>query len=247
VNLDEILEGKVNKRVVVSVASSGDGSGKHDVVLKPTNTNTEKGLLYRQWVEANRAYVDKISGGKIGYVHLPDMGEPTLRQLYIDLDAENQGKQGVVIDIRNNNGGFINPYVIDVLSRKGYLTMQARGEWAVPGRSNLGQRSLERPTVLVTNSHSLSDAEDFTEGYRSLKLGKVVGEPTSGWIIFTWNTTLLDGTSFRLPRQRIRGSAGDDMELHPRAVDVPVTRPIGETYTGRDSQLDAAVKTLLGN
>ncbi|MFL6373749.1 MAG: S41 family peptidase, partial [Pyrinomonadaceae bacterium] len=173
--------------------------------------------------------------------------EASLRQLYIDLDAENQSKQGVVIDIRNNNGGFINPYVIDVLSRKGYLTMQARGEWAVPGRSNLGQRALERPTVLVTNQHSLSDAEDFTEGYRSLKLGKVVGEPTSGWIIFTWNTTLFDGTSFRLPRQRIRASDGSEMELHPRAVDVPVTRPIGETYTGRDSQLDAAVKTLLGN
>jgi len=247
VNLDEMLEGKVNKRVVVSIASSADGSGKHDVILKPVNTATEKNLLYRQWVEANRLYVDKISGGKLGYVHLPDMGDSSLRQLYIDLDAENQGKQGVVIDVRNNNGGFINPYVIDVLSRKGYLTMQERGLWAVPGRSNLGQRSLERPTVLVTNQHSLSDAEDFTEGYRSLKLGKVVGEPTSGWIIFTWNTTLFDGTSFRLPRQRIRGSDGTDMELHPRAVDVPVTRPIGETYTGRDSQLDAAVKTLLGN
>ena len=247
VDLDEVLEGKVNKRVVVSVASSADGTGKHDVVLKPISTNAEKNLLYRQWVESNRAYVDKISGGKVGYVHLADMGQGSLNQLYIDLDVENQGKQGVVIDIRNNNGGFINPYVIDVLARKGYLTMQERGLWAVPGRSNLGQRALERPTVLVTNSHSLSDAEDFTEGYRSLKLGKVVGEPTSGWIIFTWNTTLLDGTSFRLPRQRIRGSEGDEMELHPRAVDVPVTRPIGETYTGRDSQLDAAVKTLLGS
>jgi len=246
VNLDEILEGKVNRRVVVSVASSADGAGKHDVIVKPTSTATERNLLYRQWVEANRAYVNRISGGKIGYVHIPDMSDVSLRQLYIDLDAENQSKQGVVIDIRNNNGGFINPYVIDVLSRKGYLTMQERDSWPVPGRSNLGQRSLERPTVLVTNQHSLSDAEDFTEGYRALKLGKVVGEPTSGWIIFTWNTTLFDGTSFRLPRQRIRASDGTEMELHPRPVDVPVTRPIGETYTGRDSQLDAAVKVLLG-
>jgi len=101
--------------------------------------------------------------------------------------------------------------------------------------------------VLVTNQHSLSDAEDFTEGYRALKLGKVVGEPTSGWIIFTWGSTLFDGTSFRLPRQRILGSDGKDMELHPRPVDVPVTRPIGETLTGKDSQLDAAVQQLLGH
>jgi Tol biopolymer transport system component len=247
VSLDEILEGKSNRRIVVSVAASSDGSNKRDVILKPVTTGVEKQLLYRQWVETNREYVNKISGGRIGYVHLPDMGQGSLNQLYIDLDTENQGKDGVVIDIRNNNGGFINPYVIDVLSRRGYLTMRERGLWNVPARSNLGQRALERPTVLVTNQHSLSDAEDFTEGYRSLKLGKVVGEPTSGWIIFTWNVGLFDGTTFRLPRQRILGSDGKDMELHPRAVDVPVTRPIGETLTGKDSQLDAAVKELMGS
>ena len=63
----------------------------------------------------------------------------------------------------------------------------------------LGQRSLERPTILVTNQHSLSDAEDFTEGYRTLKLGKVVGEPTSGWIIYTGSQTLVDGSTMRMP------------------------------------------------
>jgi hypothetical protein len=63
--------------------------------------------------------------------------------------------------------------------------MTPRGLPTAPARSVLGQRSLELPTILVTNQHSLSDAEDFTEGYRTLKLGKVVGEPTSGWIIYT--------------------------------------------------------------
>ena len=217
------------------------------MIVKPITTGAEKQLLYRQWVEANRAYVAKISNGKIGYVHIPDMSQNSLEQLYIDLDAENQSKEGVVIDIRNNNGGFINPYVIDVLSRKGYLTMQERGLWNVPARSALGQRALERPTVLITNQHSLSDAEDLSEGYRSLKIGKIVGEPTAGWIIFTWNTNLFDGTTFRLPRQRILGSDGKDMELNPRPVDVPVTRPIGESLTGKDSQLDRAVRELLGN
>jgi len=245
-NLDELLENKVGKRVTLSVSVAADGAGKRQVVVKPVSTGGEKNLLYRQWVEANRAYVARISGGKIGYVHLPDMGEGSLNQLYIDLDAENQNKDGVVVDIRNNNGGFINPYVIDILARRGYLSMRERGLWTVPGRSNLGQRALERPTVLVTNQHSLSDAEDLTEGYRSLKLGKVVGEPTAGWIIFTWNTQLFDGTTFRLPRQLITGSDGKDMELNPRQVDVQVTRPIGETLTGKDSQLDAAVKQLMG-
>ena len=246
-NLDEILENKVGKRIVLSVSSLADGANKREVIVKPISTGAEKNLLYRQWVEANRSYVARISGGKIGYVHILDMSSNSLEQLYIDLDAENQSRDGVVIDIRNNNGGFINPYVIDVLSRKGYLTMKERGLWNVPGRSALGQRSLEKPTVLITNQHSLSDAEDFTEGYRTLKLGKVVGEPTSGWIIFTWGSTLFDGTTFRLPRQLILGSDGKNMELNPRPVDVSVTRPIGETLTGKDSQLDRAVRELIGN
>ena len=230
-NLDEQLENKVGKRVALNVSASADGANKREIIVKPVTTGAEKQLLYRQWVEANRAYVAKISGGKIGYVHLPDMSQNSLDQLYVDLDAENQSKEGVVIDIRNNNGGFINPYVIDVLARRGYLTMKERGLWDVPGRSALGQRALERPTILVTNQHSLSDAEDLTEGYRSLKLGKVVGEPTAGWIIFTWNVNLFDGTNFRLPRQRILGSDGKDMELNPRQVDAPVARPIGESLT----------------
>src|SRR3954451_7549450 len=149
------------------------------------NAGTERGLLYRDWVEGRRAYVNRVSNGKLGYVHMQDMGEPSLTQLYNDLDVENRAKEGVVIDIRNNNGGFVNPYAIDVFARRGYLQFTPRDFGTVPGRSVLGQRSLEKPTVLVTNMHSLSDAEDFTEGYRALKLGSVVGEPTAGWIIFT--------------------------------------------------------------
>jgi Tol biopolymer transport system component/C-terminal processing protease CtpA/Prc len=244
-NLDALLENKVGKRVELEFSANADGSNKREIVIKPVNTGTEKGLLYRQWVEQNRAYVERISGGKLGYVHLPDMSSGSLAQLYVDLDVQNQNKDGVVIDIRNNNGGFINPYVIDVLSRRGYLNMKERGLWTVPGRSALGQRALERPTILVTNQHSLSDAEDLTEGYKSLKLGKVVGEPTAGWIIFTWDATTFDGTTVRLPRQQVTGGDGKNMEMNPRTVDVPVTRPIGETLTGKDSQLDAAVRELL--
>ena len=77
-------------------------------------------------------------------------------------------------------------------------------------------------------------------------LGRVVGEPTAGWIIYTSNVTLLDGTVLRIPFQRIRGADGEDMELKPRPVDVPVRRPVGEWYAGGDVQLDTAVRELLG-
>ena len=238
VNLDELLDHMAGKRVVLDV-------GGHDVTVLPAASLAEQ--MYRKWVEDNRAYVLKVSNGRLGYIHMRDMSEQALTQLYLDLDAENHAKDGVVIDIRNNNGGFVNAYALDVLSRRPYLTMTGRDAPPGPARTELGQRALELPTVLVTNQHSLSDAEDFTEGYRTLKLGKVVGEPTSGWIIYTGSMTLVDGTVMRMPGTRITGADGKDMELHPRPVDIEVSRPIGESYTGKDSQLDAAVKELLAD
>jgi C-terminal processing protease CtpA/Prc len=236
VNLDELLQHKVDKRVVLDV------SGRQ-VTLRPVGSLSD--LIYRQWVEDNRAYVTRISNGKLGYVHMRDMSEQALAQLYFDLDSENRAKQGIIIDIRNNNGGFVNVYALDVLARRPYLTMTNRNGTPAQARTQLGQRSLELPTILVVNQHSLSDAEDFTEGYKTLKLGKVVGEPTAGWIIFTGGMELIDGSTMRMPGTKITGADGKEMENNPRTVDIAVTRPIGESYTGRDSQLDAAVKELL--
>lgn len=244
-NLDELLDNKVGKRVELGISASADGTGKQVVPVQAISRQAELALLYRAWVEQKRAYVEKISNGKLGYVHMIDMSQASLDRLYMDLDAENFGREGVVIDVRHNSGGFVNVYAIDVLARRSYMTMISRGLSAAPSRTVLGQRSLERPTILVTDQHSLSDAEDFTEGYRTLKLGKVVGEPTAGWIIYTSNVTLIDGSSLRLPFTRILGHDGKDMEMHPRPVDIAVTRPVGESYGSHDSQLDAAVKELL--
>jgi Tol biopolymer transport system component/C-terminal processing protease CtpA/Prc len=240
VNLDQLLEYKVNTRVVLTLVGA---MGKREIAVKPISTTAEKELVYRQWVDSQRAYVTKISNGRLGYVHIRDMSAQALEQLYLDLDTENQSRDGVVVDVRNNNGGFVNVYAIDVLARQSYLRMTDRDELTGGARQLLGQRSLERPTILVTNRHSLSDAEDFTEGYRSLKLGKVVGEPTAGWIIYTSNTTLIDGSSLRLPGTRVTTADGAAMEMNPRPVDILADKPVGEK--NRDSQLDAAAKELL--
>ncbi len=244
-NLDALLEHRIGRRVELSVASGADGKGTRMVAVRPVEASTAKGLLYREWVEAKRAYVAKASGGRLGYVHMFDMSAGSLEQLYLDLDVENRSRDGVVVDVRNNNGGFVNAYALDVLSRQPYLTMTTRGRSAASARTQLGQRSLELPTVLVTNQHSLSDAEDFTEGYRAMGLGKVVGEPTAGWIVYTSNVPLIDGSTVRLPSTRITTSDGSPMEMHPRPVDVSVVRPIGESYTTHDTQLDAAIAALL--
>ncbi|HJQ33477.1 MAG TPA: S41 family peptidase [Pyrinomonadaceae bacterium] len=244
-NIDELLNYKTGRRVTLTVASSAEGADRKDLDVRPVSTATEKGLRYRKWVDERRAYVERVSNGRLGYVHMYDMSPASLAQLYVDLDAENQSREGVVFDVRHNEGGFVNVYAIDVIARRSYLRMTPRGFDASPARTVLGQRALELPTVLVTDQYSLSDAEDFTEGYRSLRLGKVVGEPTAGWIIFTSNLPLMDGTVFRIPFTRIETAEGINMERNPRPVDVNVERPVGESYTGKDSQLDAAVRELL--
>ncbi len=164
-----------------------------------------------------------------------DMSAQSLAQLYVDLDAENHARDGVVIDVRNNNGGFVNVYATDVFARRPYLTMTPRGGRSAPARSQLGQRALERPTILVTNRHSLSDAEDFTEGYRTLRArtgrGRADGgvdhlhleRAAGGW----FHRAAPPLPHFRQPRP--------EHGAEPRPVDVPAQRPVGESYGGRDT------------
>ncbi len=244
-NLDELLAYKANRRVSLTVRSGSSVQRDREIIVRPVTIGVEKNLLYRQWVNERREYVAKASNGRLGYVHMADMSAGALEQLYVDLDSENHTREGVVIDVRNNNGGFVNAYALDVFARRGYMNMTVRDQPTSPARTMLGQRALDAPTILVTNQHSLSDAEDFTEGYRALKLGKVVGEPTAGWIIYTSNASLIDGSGLRIPFIKITDGKGAVMEMNPRPVDVPVTRPIGEGLTGKDSQLDVAVRELL--
>ncbi|MDQ2872549.1 MAG: S41 family peptidase [Candidatus Eremiobacteraeota bacterium] len=238
-NLDEALDNTVGKKVELTIERGGTA---RRVAVKPAEYTTVSNLRYRQWVDGNRAYVDKISGGRLGYVHMADMSAEALSQLYKDLDVQNFSKQGVVIDIRSNHGGFVNAYASDVFSRMPYLRMTPRGLATGAARTVLGQRALEKPTVLVTNEETLSDGEDFTQAYRQLHLGKVVGEPTAGWIVYTSAIRLVDGTNFRLPFIRVTTLDGQPMELHPRPVDVRVQRSIESNV---DDQLKAAVRVLL--
>ena len=189
--------------------------------------------------------VAKLSNGKLGYVHMFDMGGGAIGQLNLDLDSEMHEKDAVVFDVRNNNGGFVNGAALDVLQRSPYVNMVRRGVPSVPGRPVLGQRALEKPTILITSQATLSDGENFTEGYRTMKLGTVVGEPTAQWDVYTGGGTMVDGTVVRLPFMRNAQLDGAALERASRKVDISVERPMGESYTGRDAQLERAVQELM--
>ncbi|MDP9104359.1 MAG: S41 family peptidase [Candidatus Eremiobacteraeota bacterium] len=244
-DVDELLANRIGKRTEVRIAPRGDAAAARTVVVQPVDRATEEQLRYRAWVATRRAYVERVSGGRLGYVHVYDMGPDALAKFYADLDVQNRAKAGVVVDIRNNNGGFVDPYAVDVLTRREYLTFKSRFGYDAPERTSLGERALDRPTVLVVNERSLSDAENFTEAYRQLHAGSVVGVPTAGWIIFTSNVSLADGGLIRLPSTRVIAHDGVDMELHPRPVDVRAENPPGAAQRGDDPQLDAAVRELL--
>ena len=245
VSLDSLLAFKVGKRVAVRVSADPNGTNAREVAIRPRTTAFEKQMLYRAWIEERRAMVAKLSGGRLGYVHMFDMGGNALNQLNLDLDAEMHGKDAVVFDVRNNQGGFMNGYALDVLSRAPYVDMVRRGVPSVPGRPVLGQRALEKPTILITSQGTLSDGENFTEGYRTMKLGTVVGEPTAMWDVYTSGGTMVDGTVVRLPFMRNAQLDNAALERASRKVDIAVDRPMGESYAGRDVQLERAVQELM--
>ncbi|MGH8162354.1 MAG: S41 family peptidase, partial [Gammaproteobacteria bacterium] len=243
-NLDALLAHRIDKETTLTVAGSAKGHGR-EVKVKPVNVPAITHLTYRMWVEHNRRMVAKLSDGKLGYVDLPDMSLHSLQELYRAINAINGTKEGVVIDARNNYGGFVNAYALDALTRKPYLNMTFRGMKTVSARPVLGQRALERPTDLIVNRVTLSDGEDFTEGYEELGLGKVVGEPTAGWIIYTADVKLIDDATVRLPFITVTTEDGKPMELHPRPVNVHVAEPLGESYHDKEARLKTAVDVLL--
>ncbi|MGH9475514.1 MAG: S41 family peptidase [Terriglobales bacterium] len=242
-NLDELLHDTIGKKLTVTLTAASGAS--RTVAMKPLNASQGKQLIYQAWVAHNRALVAKLSGGRLGYVHMVDMETGSLNKLFMDLNSAEYGKEGVVVDVRNNNGGFVNAYALDMLTRQPYLTMIPRGFPKKPARVALGQRALEKPTILLVNQNTLSDGEDFTEGYEAMHLGQVVGLPTAGWIIYTSAGQLIDGSTVRLPSTHILDAQGKPMELHPRPVDITVHNPLGSWQDGTDPQLAAAVKALL--
>lgn len=244
-NLDALLADHIGKETVLTVAGNASGKERHEVKVKPVNLADLQQLVYDAWVEHNRALVAKLSDGKLGYVDLPDMSEASLQELYNAINAVNGTREGVVVDIRNNYGGFVNAYALDALARRPYLNMTFRGMRTVSARPVLGQRALERPTDLIVNRVTLSDGEDFTEGYEELGLGKVIGEPTAGWIIYTSNVKLITGATVRLPFITVTTENGQPMERHPRPVNVEVAEPLGSSYHDQDPRLAAAVRVLL--
>ena len=151
-------------------------------------------LRYERWVKERREVVEKQSGGRVGYLHIQAMNQPSLRKFEKEL-RENRNKEALVIDQRWNGGGNIDQELLAILVQREYQVWQPRGHRgdSRPFAGFFG------PKVVLQNWRSASNAEMFPAGFKALGLGKVIGEPTMGAVIGTGSYSLIDGSTVRTP------------------------------------------------
>jgi tricorn protease len=243
-NLSQLLGGKVGETVLLEVTSDpSDSKAKRKIEMQAASREAVHNLMYQRWVERNAQQVAKLSNGTLGYIHIPSMDDAGMEQFVRSLYSDNFDKDAIVIDVRYNGGGFTHDQVLNYLGGKAHTLFRQRD-----GGEGLVLRSYDRkwtkPSIVLINNRSYSDAEIFPNAFRTLGLGKLVGQPTGGCVIGTSATRLIDGSQFRVPRTGVWTVKGINMEREGVAPDVTVDAQPEELAKGADPQLQKAVEVL---
>lgn len=239
---DSLLNQKAGKQVVLGVRDPATGK-RFEQTLKAISRQAENELLYRRWVRQERALVDKLSGGRLGYVHVRGMDDGSYRQTFSDALGRASGKEALIVDTRFNGGGNLHDELATLLSGKQYLEFVPRGQ-------NLGWEPVgkwTKPSAVLISESNYSDAHLFPWTYKHLGLGKLIGMPVAGTGTAVWWETMQDGaTYFGIPQVGFRAKNGEYMERALITPDVVVPQDKARLDAGQDQQLEAAVKSLLG-
>ena len=220
---------------------SFDRSGKNiDVKIHPQPTIA--GNLYDEWIDNNQKRVDEKSKNRIAYHCMKDMGTGELEKFLIDMTQDFYKKDAMILDLRYNTGGNVHDEVLKFLSQRAYLKWKYR-EGKLAPQSNFAPS--DKPIILLTNEQSLSDAEMTSQGFKALKLGKIVGTGTYRWIIFTSGAGLVDGSFVRLPSWGCYSLDGKDIEKTGVEPDTYVEMNFEDRINHRDPQLDRAIEEIL--
>lgn len=248
VNVFELLADTVRQRVVLQVRTA---SSERDVLVTPVRMSEVRDSRYQRWVKQRRALVEKWSDGKLGYIHIQGMDAPSLEDFERDLHAAAAGKWGLVIDVRNNGGGWTTDYLMSILSVRRHAWTVPRGAdpsvKAYPDAERLPLPAWTRPAVTLCDQASYSNAEIFSWAFQTLGRGKVVGMPTFGAVISTGGAALVDDSFVRLPgRGWFVAGKGINQENNGCVPDVLVAQPPQEDLAASsDTQLAEAVRVLL--
>lgn len=234
------LENTVGQRIEITVSAKATGEGPRTSWIKPTRSELD--LMAFDWVESRRSLVDKLSGGRIGYIHVPDTADDGHREFAKALYAQ-ADKEAWIIDDRYNGGGYDPAKMTELLSKKVTSYWQSRGVRL----RRAPTFALDGPKVMLINHYSSSGGDNFPYLFKKLNLGKLIGTRTWGGLVgYSWSPGLVDGPSFAVPMNGIVGTDGqwavEGVGIYP---DIEVYDRPEEIAKGNDPCIEAAVKTLL--
>ena len=240
---EHVLTGDPDRDVVLEVRR-GDEKPR-EVVLRPIRYSTARRLLYELWLRNNRATVDELSGGRFGYLHVRSMNGSSLLEYERQLYHVGYGREGLIIDVRDNGGGSTADRLLTSLTQPRHAVTVPRGGGPGYPQDRKVYASWQKPVVVLCNQNSYSNAEIFSHAIKTLGRGKLVGVRTAGGVISTGYARVTDVGGVRQPfRGWYVAATGQDMELNGAVPHVEFWPAPGEIPAGVDRQLEKAVEVL---
>jgi len=242
-DLTELLNGPPARDVALTV--KGVDGKERAVTLRPTTWREVRTMLYTKWIKDNQAAVDKLSNNTLGYLHIAAMDQSSFQKFEEQLYAAGAGKDGLVIDVRENGGGSTADHLLTALTQPVHAIAVPRGGGPGYPHDRKIYATWTKPIVVLCNQNSFSNAEIFSHAVKTLKRGQVVGVPTAGGVISTGAATIMDAGMLRLPTRGwfVIGD-GQDMELNGAVPHHVLWPQPGEMPAGKDVQLAKAVGVL---
>ncbi len=252
-NVFALLTDTVDTEVLLEIQREGE---VFESIVWPTGSLSSEN--YDAWVEGRRELVEDYSGGRLGYLHIRAMGWESFERFETELVAAGYGKEGLVIDVRYNGGGWTTDYLMAVLNVKQHSYTVPRGATdnldtdhpkfknTYPFSERLPLAYSTKPSIALCNQNSYSNAEIFSHAYKALELGTLVGQPTFGAVISTGSYSLVDGSYVRRPfRGWFVKESEMGMEHNPAVPDILVENPPAYKTKKVDPQLKRAVEELI--
>ncbi len=234
-----LLAGKSGRATRLTVSQNGK---KFDVKVKPISMGKENELLYKRWVKRNYDVVDRLSNGRLAYVHIQAMDAESFQTLYKELMSDqNRNRDAVIVDTRHNGGGWLHGDVCILLSGKRTMQYKPRGQY-------IGNDPFDRwvkPSCMLICEDNYSNAHGTPWYYKELGLGKLIGTPVPGTMTAVWWESLEGGMVFGIPQVGAYDNRGNVLENQLLEPDVTIYNHPKDVLNGKDAQLEHAVKEML--
>ncbi len=237
-----MLDGKAGKPIRITVYNPKSAK-RFDVTVKAISKGEQQELLYKRWVDRNRALVDSLSGGQLAYVHVKEMDSESFRTVYRELLSDkNRNRKAVIVDERHNGGGWLHDDLCTLLSGKQYQTFVPHGKEVGVDPFN----KWTKPSCVLVCEDDYSNGYGFPFVYRELGIGKLIGTPVPGTMTAVWWETLIDRSLvFGIPQVGCRDMRGNYCENTPLIPDIEVYNSPEDYLTGHDRQLERAVQEMM--